>query len=85
MKYYELETPIIVKSEKNVVKLFKEHGRFQVFPRVLNTKHGIGRGATLDLTLLDEETLKQLKLLMNEAIEYQFHIRSLSIERGLEC
>ena len=82
MKYYELETPTIIKSEKNVVKIFKEHGKFQVFPRVLNTKHGIGRGATLDLALLDEETLKQLKSLLNKAIEFQLHERSLSLRRN---
>lgn len=85
MKYYELETPIIIESEKNVVRIFKEYGKFQVFPRVSKTKHGVGKGATLDLALLDEETLKQLKSSLNQAIEYQIRARSLSIEGGLDC
>lgn len=77
MKYYELETPEILTSEKNVIKIYKDHGKLQVFPRVSNTKHGIGRGSTLDLNSLDVTSLTDLKMLLNEAIDYQIQIRKI--------
>ena len=71
MKYYEVETPIIRKSEKNVIKLFPMHGKIQVFPRVDGTKHGIGRGATLDFQLFQPNELKEIRDLINDLLDKQ--------------
>lgn len=70
-RYWELETPIEVKGEKSMARVYLEHGKIQVFPVVPNTKHGIGRGATLDLQTITVEQLKELRDLFNKAIEAQ--------------
>ena len=33
-KYYELDKPIVIKSIKNVVRIYMDQGKVQVFPRV---------------------------------------------------
>lgn len=66
-KYWEAESPVIRKSEKNVVKVFREQGKVQVFPRVEGSRHGIGRGATLDLEKFAPDELHELKFLIVEA------------------
>lgn len=70
-KYWELEEPVIKKSEKNVVKVFAEQGKLQVFPRVNNSKYGIGRGVTLDLEDFQLDELKELQSLIKHALEHQ--------------
>ena len=70
-KYWEIETPEIIQSEKNVVKVFVDCGKVQVFPRVAGTAHGIGKGATADLELMDAEQLEELRNLMNATIDVQ--------------
>lgn len=70
-KYYEMEAPIVIKSIKNVLKIYLNHGKFQVFPRVDNTKHGIGKGATIDFEVLDLEDLIYLRDIFNQSVELQ--------------
>lgn len=71
VKYWEVETPKEFWGEKSVAKVYEENGKVQVFPVVKNTKHGIGRGATLDLETMDIDTLKELQKAIGTAIENQ--------------
>lgn len=71
VKYWEVETPVVIEGEKSVAKIYPENGKIQVFPVVKNTKHGIGRGATLDLETMDIDALKQLQEEINKAIKNQ--------------
>lgn len=70
-KYYEVETPIVRKTEKNVIKLYPIHGKLQVFPRVKESKYGIGRGATLDFQMFELNELKEVKNLLNQLVDLQ--------------
>lgn len=70
-RYYELEEPTVIKSNKNVVKIYMKYGKVQVFPRVENTKYGIGKGATVDLESMDLKDLLHLRELFNKAIDFQ--------------
>lgn len=70
-KYYELEEPIVIKSIKNVVKIYSKYGKVQVFPRVDKSKHGIGRGATIDLEAMNLEDLEYLRNSINTVINSQ--------------
>ncbi|TWT25306.1 hypothetical protein [Planomicrobium sp. CPCC 101110] len=72
-KYWEAERPVVKKSEKNVVKVFREQGKVQVFPRVEGSRHGIGRGAILDLVKFAPDELLELKSLIVEAFNQQIH------------
>lgn len=72
-KYWEKENPAIRKSWKNVMKIYREQGKIQVFPRVNGSKYGIGRGATLDLEGFETTELNDLKYLINEAIQCQLN------------
>ena len=74
-KYYELEEPIVIKSIKNVIKIYMDHGKVQVFPRVDKSKYGIGRGATIDLENMELEDLFLLRDMLNKTFDSQ-------IERG---
>lgn len=67
-KYWEVETPTIFESEKNVVKVYKENGKIQVFPKVPGTAHGVGKGATIDLETMSVEQLMELRELVVNAI-----------------
>ena len=68
VKYWETETPITVVTEKNEVRIFNEAGKIQVYPRI-STGRGIGRGATIDLDGCTIDELKQIKELINNAID----------------
>ena len=65
----------MLETNKNVIKIFCEQGKIQVFPRVDSTKHGIGRGATMDLIEFNLEELSDLKRLINEVFNYQMQQR----------
>lgn len=67
-KYWEVEVPQELTTEKNVVKVYPENGKIQVFPRVTNTAYGIGKGATVDLETMSEEEVKQFVELVNQAV-----------------
>lgn len=71
VKYWEVETPKVIEGEKSVAKIYTENGKIQVFPKVPNTKHGIGRGATLDLETMDVDALMELKKQIEVAIMTQ--------------
>lgn len=71
VKYWEVETPIEIKGEKSVAKVYVENGKVQVFPVVPTAKYGIGRGATLDLETMSVEQLQELQATINKAIEIQ--------------
>lgn len=68
-KYWEVETPVEITSEKNVVKVYEENGKIQVFPRVKSAKFGIGKGATLDLETMELSELQSIQELLNSAID----------------
>ena len=67
-KYWETETPVTVVTEKNEVRVFNKAGKVQVYPRITSGR-GIGRGATIDLEGCTVEELKQIKELINTAID----------------
>lgn len=71
VKYWEVETPIEIKGEKSVARVYVENGKVQVFPVVANSKHGIGRGATLDLQSMTVDQLKELLATIDKAIQVQ--------------
>lgn len=71
VKYWEVETPIEIKGEKSVARVYLENGKVQVFPVVANSKHGIGRGATLDLQSMTVDQLKELQATIDKAIQVQ--------------
>lgn len=75
-KYFELEQPHIIRSMKNVVRIFMDHGKIQVFPRVDNSKYGIGRGATIDLDTMDLQDLVKLQEILNSAVNSQLKRRT---------
>lgn len=70
-KYWELEKPVELSTEKNVIRVFMENGKVQIFPKVAGTAHGIGKGASADLEMMTIEELEQFRLLINQAIETQ--------------
>jgi hypothetical protein len=55
------------------VKVYVEQGKIQVFPRVLGTKHGVGRGATIDLEVMEKDEIEQLSQYIKQAITNQIH------------
>lgn len=71
VKYWEVETPIEIKGEKSVARVYVENGKVQVFPVVPNSKHGIGRGATLDLQTMTVDQLMELQATIDKAIQAQ--------------
>lgn len=73
-KYWEVESPVILETEKNVVKVYSENGKVQVFPRVKGTAHGVGKGATIDLETMEVHELLELKELIGKAIDSQLTI-----------
>jgi len=76
-KYWEVETPVEISTEKNVVKVYSENGKVQVFPKVSNTKYGIGKGATVDLEIMTLEELAEFRELVNKAIDMQVKEREV--------
>ena len=70
-KYWEVEAPIEIKGEKSLARIYVESGKVQVFPVVPNTKHGIGRGATLDLQTMSVDQLHQLQTVIEQTIKAQ--------------
>jgi hypothetical protein len=75
-KYWENETPIEVKGEKSVAKIYLEAGKIQAFPVVANSKYGIGKGATIDLETMSVEQLLDLREAINKAIDTQLTTES---------
>ena len=71
VKYWEVEKPVEIKGEKSMARIYVENGKVQVFPVVPNTKHGIGKGATLDLQSMTTEQLYELQFTINNAIKAQ--------------
>lgn len=74
VKYWETETPVEIKGSKSVAKVYPENGKIQVFPVVANSRFGIGRGATLDLTSFSVEDLKALQAEIGKAIDKQLAV-----------
>jgi hypothetical protein len=70
-KYWETETPIEIKGEKSVAKIYTENGKIQVFPVVPNSRFGIGKGATLDLSSMSVDQLEELRTEIGKAIDAQ--------------
>lgn len=68
-KYWEVEKPEVFQSDKNEVRIFKDHGKIQIYPRIERSASGLGRGATIDLESMTEEELEQLYGMVNSAIK----------------
>lgn len=70
-KYWELEKPLELSTEKNVIRVFMENGKAQIFPKVAGTAHGVGKGATIDLETMTIAELETLRAFINKAIDMQ--------------
>lgn len=53
-RYWEHAEAYTISTEKNEIRVYKEHGKLQVYPKI-ETGRGIGRGATLNLEGVDLE------------------------------
>jgi hypothetical protein len=69
MRYFEKETPSIIKIKKNVIRIYQENGKIQIFPRVESAKYGVGKGVTICLECMDIRELSTLRDLVNQAIK----------------
>jgi hypothetical protein len=69
VKYWTLETPEIITTDKNEVRIYAQHGKVQVYPIVQSAAQGIGKGATLNLDTFTTEELKSFSSLLDEVIE----------------
>lgn len=68
-RYWEVEEPKVVVLGKNVLKLFTEHGKIQVYPKVDSAPNGVGRGATIDLEKMNEKERQQLVKIIKYAVD----------------
>lgn len=73
-KYWEVEEPKVISTEKNEIRVFKEHGKIQVYPKISSAARGIGRGATIDLEVMTKEELEELRKLLNSAIDSYYEL-----------
>ena len=70
-KYWENEDPSVMELGKNQLRYYEKAGKLQVYPLAPNTPHGVGRGATLDLTSMSVDELDSLKGFITRAIDDQ--------------
>jgi hypothetical protein len=70
-KYWVVEQPREIITEKNVIKCFPDNGKLQVFPRISSAPNGVGKGATIDLEAMSVEQLQQLGACVAELIKSQ--------------
>lgn len=75
LNYWEREKPVEFKTVKNVIKVYFENGKVQVFPRCDRARHGIGRGGTISLEDMTIEELLDFRALINEAIQVQLDMK----------
>lgn len=75
MSYWKTETPVVKQTLKNEIRVYNGAGKLQVFPRLENTVHGVGKGATLDLAGLSVTELESIRTLFNDAIDAQLESR----------
>ena len=68
MRYWEREQAKVITLGRNVLKLFAENGKIQVFPKVESAKNGVGRGSTIDLEHMTEKEKHQLLQVIQYAI-----------------
>jgi hypothetical protein len=61
VKYWEYETPTVIRTEKNELRIFAQHGKVQVYPIVEGTAHGIGKGATINFDTFTKDELAQFR------------------------
>ena len=60
-KYWETETPVIMSTSTNEIRVYPENGKIQVYPKVDNAPRGIGRGATIDLAGMTRKQVDELE------------------------
>lgn len=68
MRYWEREQPQVLRTKKNELRFFPEHGKIQVYPRIEGTPHGVGRGVTINLEDEEPEVLMELASKFQETI-----------------
>jgi len=66
-KYWEDETPEVITTDKNEIRVFNEAGKIQVFPKI-GTGRGIGKGATIDLEAMGDKELTSFVRKIEEAV-----------------
>lgn len=69
VKYWELEIPVILSTNKNEIRIYQQYGKIQVFPKIASTPNGVGKGATIDLEKMTKEELLNLKTELNDVID----------------
>jgi len=67
--YWDFEKPTVFKSDKNEVRIYVEHGKFQVFPLLAVDK--VGRGGTIDLLSMDFEELDAFESLLMKVFKLE--------------
>ena len=65
-KYWEREEPKVVPLGNNILKLFIQAGKIQVYPKVDTAPNGVGRGSTIDI---ENMTIKEMENLI-KVIQY---------------
>lgn len=77
--YWELEAPAVTRLGNNEFRYYKNARKLQVFPVVLNSAYGIGKGATIDLAAMSEKELDKMFSFFEMAIG-----NSATLAAGLE-
>lgn len=67
-RYWENEKPSVFNFGRNQFRHYPKAGKLQVYPKVENSPHGVGRGATIDLREMTVEELEQLKIIVDMAV-----------------
>ena len=67
-KYWEREQAKVVVLGRNVIKLFVQNGKIQVYPKVEGARNGVGRGSTIDLEHMNEKEMLQLLQVIQFAV-----------------
>lgn len=60
VKYWTLEEPVVLKTTKNEIRFFNQHGKIQVYPKI-DSGRGIGKGATINLDGFSQEDIETFK------------------------
>lgn len=74
-KYWELENPEVKILGRNEVRFFKKAGKVQVFRRKEGLKHGVTKGATLELDSMSDNELRILLEVLMVAVDAELSKR----------
>lgn len=71
VKYWEHETPVVINSEKNEVRIYAQHGKIQVYPTISKGR-GIGKGATINMDTFTTEELHLFASKLKQFVNAEF-------------